>query len=112
MSVTGENFKFTSGATNGYYTITNSEFTDIATIKVSNKTGSRVKIANGSDFTIEAADNKTITKITNNLDKTSKMLLKIMGISILVVLGLVVIYDLVALSLGKETFDLTAAIFG
>ena len=56
--------------------------------------------------------NKTITKITNNLDKTSKMFLKIMGISILVVLGLVVIYDLVALSLGKETFDLTAAIFG
>ena len=63
VSVTGENFKFTSGASNGYYTITNSEFTDIATIKVSNKTGSRVKIANGADFTIEAADNITITKI-------------------------------------------------
>lgn len=63
VSVTGEKFKFTSGASNGYYTITNSEFTDIATIKVSNKTGSRVKIANGADFTIEAADNITITKI-------------------------------------------------
>ncbi len=63
VSVTGENFKFTSGASNGYYTITNSEFTDIATIKVSNKTGSRVKIADGADFTIEAADNITITKI-------------------------------------------------
>lgn len=63
VSVTGEKFKFTSGASNGYYTITNSEFTDIATIKVSNKTGSRVKIANGADFTIDAADNITITKI-------------------------------------------------
>jgi len=63
VSVTGENFKFTSGASNGYYTITNSEFTDIATIKVSNKTGSRVKIENGKNFTIEAANNITITKI-------------------------------------------------
>ena len=72
VSVTEENFEFTSGATNGYYTITNSEFTNIATIKVSNKTGSRVKIANGSDFTIEAADNKTITKIVINWRQQSQ----------------------------------------
>lgn len=63
MSVTGEKFTFTSGASNGYYRITNSEFTDIATINVSSKTGSRAKIVNGTDFTIEAANNITITKI-------------------------------------------------
>jgi uncharacterized protein YjdB len=62
VSVTGSTFSFKDEQDN-YLKIENDVFKGIATIKVPDKTGNRVKIAHGANFTIEAANNITITQV-------------------------------------------------
>ena len=62
VSVTGSTFSFKDEQDN-YLTINNDVFKGIATIKVPAKSSNRAKIAHGANFTIEAANNITITQI-------------------------------------------------
>lgn len=72
VSVAAGKLTYTSGASNGYYTITNSEFTDIATIKVAGKSSNVAQISNNKSFIITPASGVTITNIVINWTKKDK----------------------------------------
>ena len=55
VSVAAGKLEFPSGASNGYYTIENTEFTNVATIKVAGKSSNVAQISNNKSFIITNA---------------------------------------------------------